>query len=410
MKEIAILHYAGPPVVGGVEWTMEMHARLLTERGYRVRIVAGRVGNFHPDVRSIQIPEIGSTHKNVLSIGKELAAGRVTKEFYALRDKIEQKLRSALKGADVCIAHNVTTLHKNMPLTAALHDLVSSGEGPRLISWAHDFAWLDPIYTPALHDGYPWDLLRRPWKGVEYVVVSGDRRKMLAGLFGWPEERIHVVSPGITPESMLGITETGSRLAKDLGLWEADPCLLLPARITRRKNIELGIEVISEIAGEHPSAKLVVTGPPGPHNPSNVEYLRRLKGLREDLGVRGNVVFMYELGDEESPFIPDERLMAELYRICDALFFPSKREGFGIPILEAGVSRMQIFCSDIPPFRESGDGFVHTFGLNDSPAEVAKMIVSTLEGSDLYRMRKRVLEQYTWDSIVDGKIIPLIEG
>ena len=410
MKEVAILHYAGPPVVGGVEWTIEMHARLLTERGFRVRVVAGRVGDFHPRVRSISIPELDSRHREVLEVGEELAKGKVSGRFRRLQAVITEKLQSALEGVEVCIAHNVTTLHKNLPLTAALHGMTISGNGMRLVSWAHDFAWLDPLYTPNLHDGYPWDLLREPWHGVEYVVVSEDRRKILAKLFRWPEERIHVVPPGITPESLLGISEEGNRISRDLGLWEADPCLLLPARITRRKNIELGIRVMGEIARRRPGAKLVVTGPPGPHNPSNIEYLRQLMTLREELRVKENVLFMYELGEEGKPFVPDEELMAELYRVCDALFFPSKREGFGIPILEAGISRMHVFCSDIPPFRESGDGFVHTFGLDDSPEMIAGEIISRLEDDEPYRMRKRVLAGYTWDKIIDGKVIPLLDG
>jgi hypothetical protein len=31
---VAILHYAGPPIVGGVEITIQHHARLLAEAGH----------------------------------------------------------------------------------------------------------------------------------------------------------------------------------------------------------------------------------------------------------------------------------------------------------------------------------------------------------------------------------------
>ncbi len=404
---IAMLHYAGPPLVGGVEWTIEMHARLLADRGYPVRVIAGRVGEFDPRVRVISIPEVDSRHDQVIAVGKHLAAGQVPPEFDRLSSEIASRLREALEGVDVCIVHNATTLHKNMPLTAALHRLVSEG-AVRLVAWCHDFAWLDPLYTPDLHPGYPWDLLREPWPGVEYVVVSQDRREMLAGLFGWPPERITVVPPGIDPGHMLGLSPEGERLVRDLGLWDADPAILLPARITRRKNIELGIRITAALVelGWHPV--LVVTGPPGPHNPTNVAYLRALQDLRESLGVKENVLFLYERGTE-GPFVPDETLMADLYRAADILLFPSKREGFGIPILEAGIVRMPIFCSDIPPFRESGDGFVHVFGLDDAPDSIAKMMSDYIERDDVYGMRKRVLRNYTWERILEGKVLPLIE-
>ena len=41
-RRVAILHYAAPPLIGGVEATMADHARLLAARGYAVRLVAGR--------------------------------------------------------------------------------------------------------------------------------------------------------------------------------------------------------------------------------------------------------------------------------------------------------------------------------------------------------------------------------
>ncbi len=50
------------------------------------------------------------------------------------------------------------------------------------------------------------------------------------------------------------------------------------------------------------------------------------------------------------------RVVADLYRIADALFLPSREEGFGLPVLEAGVSRLPVICADIPALRElAGD-------------------------------------------------------
>ncbi len=42
MPRVAILHYAAPPGIGGVESTMGAHARLLADHGYPVKIIAGR--------------------------------------------------------------------------------------------------------------------------------------------------------------------------------------------------------------------------------------------------------------------------------------------------------------------------------------------------------------------------------
>ena len=177
---IAILHYAGPPIVGGVEATIAAHARVMAADGHRVRVVVGRGGPLQPGVEVRVEPELDSRGAEVEQVARELAAGTAGPAFEALTTRIAGRLDQAFAGVDVAIVHNVLTLHKNLAFTAALHRLHSAGRAPRLLAWCHDLAWLDPLYTPALHTGYPWKLLRMPWPGVRYVVVSSDRRALLA--------------------------------------------------------------------------------------------------------------------------------------------------------------------------------------------------------------------------------------
>jgi len=280
---VSILHYAGPPIVGGVESTIYHHARLLAGAGFRVQVVAGRGEPFHPHVPFHRIPEIDSRHPEVLEVGAALACGEVPPAFYTLRDRLVGRLWPLLAESDVCIVHNAVTLHKNLPLTGALRMLADEGVA-RLIAWCHDFAWQDVLYTPDLHPGYPWDLLRTPWPGVRYVVVSTDGQRRLAALLNIPESAVRVVRPGVDVAEFLKLGPETRRLVEALDLLSAHPLMLLPARITRRKNIEFAIRVTAALARHKPRAALLVTGPPGPHNPKNVAYLRSLRDLREDLG------------------------------------------------------------------------------------------------------------------------------
>jgi hypothetical protein len=116
-RRVAILHYAAPPIVGGVEVTIYHHARLLTQAGYHVHVIAGRGESFHPRVTFHLIPEVDSRHPEVLSVGQALATGQVAFSFVALRDRLADRLCPLLTEADVCIVHNAITLHKNLPLT-----------------------------------------------------------------------------------------------------------------------------------------------------------------------------------------------------------------------------------------------------------------------------------------------------
>jgi len=408
MREIAILHYAAPPVVGGVESTIYHHARLLTRAGFRVRVIAGRGAPFHPEVAFHSIPEVDSRHPEVERIGAALAQGQVPPAFAALRDRLVRRLRPLLGESDACIVHNALTLHKNLLLTAALR-LLSDEGATHFIAWCHDFAWRDVLYTPDLHPGYPWDLLRTPWPGVRYVVVSTDRRRQLGTLLGIPEAAIRVVHPGVDVAEFLKLERETRRLVEELDLLSADPLMLLPARITRRKNIEFAIRVTAALGAHKPHATLLVTGPPGPHNPKNLAYLESLRDLRESLGVAHRVHFLYEHGTEGEPLHVTDAMMADLYQLADLLLFPSRREGFGIPVLEAGLSRIPIFAADIPSVRESAGDLAFRFDPEGDPAEVARAIADRLSSDTAYRLRRRVLDRFTWSAILHRDLLPLLE-
>ncbi len=407
MASIAILHYAAPPILGGVESTIAHHARLLSQAGHRVHIVAGRGGMEGENIIFHHLPLADSRHPEILEIGAQLRQGIVPPQFAAVQARLEAQLRPILRQAPVAIAHNVVTLHKNLPLTAALHHLVRE-DALRLIAWCHDFAWQDALYIPEMHSGFPWDLLRTPWEKTRYVVVSTPRREKLAALLGVPAARIRVVPPGVDAASFLKFEPLTRRLMTRLSLSEAEPLILLPARITRRKNIELGVRITAALQETHPRAALLVTGPPGPHNPANRAYLEELLSLRDSLGAR--VHFLYQHGENGAPLHIPDAVLGDLYRLADLLLFPSLREGFGIPVLEAGLTRLPVFAADLPPIRESSAGHAaHLFDPRDDPAAIARRIVRFLEEDTAYRLRRRVLRHYRWEAILKEHLVPLIK-
>lgn len=408
-QRIAILHYAAPPVIGGVEATIYHHARGLAALGYQVQVVAGRGEAFDDRVAFHHIPEIDSRHPEVLAIKEELDEGQVGQGFHLLQHRIAAALREALADIDTCIVHNAFTLHKNLPLTAALHQLAEEG-CVRFIAWCHDLAWTNPLYLPQLKDRHPWNLLKKPLNGVRYVTVSHSRRRELASLLGLSEEEIRVIPPGVEPLEFLGLTTTTKHLVERWDLLCAEPLMLLPARLTRRKNIELALRVTAALREKEWAPKLIVTGPPGPHDARNIAYLHRLGELCQGLGLREEVIFLHECQDEDGERIEvSDAMVADLYRLADLLLLPSSQEGFGIPLLEAGLARLPTFCADIPPFRESGEGVAHFFSLEDDPAEIAQRIAAFLAEHPAYQMRRRVLRRYTWSAILIREIVPLLE-
>jgi glycosyltransferase involved in cell wall biosynthesis len=391
--KIAILHYAAPPVVGGVEQTIYYHALELTRAGHTVLVITGDGASFAANIEVRVVPEFGSRQPDVLSVKRQLDRGEVTSDFIALRDRLVALLFDSLAGVDALIAHNVFTLHKNLALTAALYEMTGGrvnyrtdplANNPTILAWHHDLAWDDPRYRDDMHSGYPWDLLRMPWTDVRHITISASQQGRLAALYGIPPEQIAVVPPGVDPARFLHWTDTTRRVVG--------------------KNVEMALRILAAFRAQTGfDARLIVTGPPGAHNPANAAYLQSLLDLRRDLGLQDAAHFLYELN-----VTPDDDTMANLYQWADALLFPSAKEGFGIPILEAGLARLPIFGADIPPLRETGHGAAHLFDLHGDPAAIAADMARILEQDAAHRLRRRVLTRFTWKRIVEERLIPLL--
>lgn len=402
--KIALLHYAVPPVVGGVENVISQHARLMVAHGHHVRLIAGRGEKTEEQIEYFPLPLADSRHPEVLAIKPTLDSGRIPPGFYSLVRDIETGLEEDLRGIDVLVAHNVCSLNKNLALTAAIDELSRRPTFPPLVLWHHDLAWTTPRYQSELHAGFPWDLLRTDWPQAIQVVVSEFRRKELAELLAVPPHRIQVIPNGVDLAAFLKLAPLTKTLVQAADLLASSPLLLMPVRITSRKNIEFAIRVMAALRKTNPLAKLVVSGPLGPHNPANQEYFKRLTDLRARLDLQEAVVFMAEIYSE---YLPDE-VIADLYRLADALFFPSQEEGFGIPVLEAGLAGIPVFCSDIPPLRDLAGDLAETFAPDSDPAAVAWRISERLHASHEYSLRRRVIQKYTWQKIYLDHIQPLL--
>ncbi len=403
--KIGLLHYSSPPIVGGVESVLAHHARLMNKAGHQVTIFAGRGKPFDDNIPVHILPLLDSRHPEVLKVKALLDKGELTPAFETLCDTIAQELLSSLTGFDILIAHNVASLHKNLALTAALHKIYTQPNFPRLILWHHDLAWTTSRYKQEMHPGYPWDILKSAWQGAAHVVISRLRQRELSKLLNIPAEDIRVVPNGVDLQAFYKLDEQTLVFIEKLGLLDADPLLLLPVRLTPRKNITLALEVMAELCKLHPQAMLLVTGPEGAHNPANRAYKNALLKKRNDLHLQNKVHFMAEIYDG---FLPDT-VIADFYRLSDGLLFPSLEEGFGIPLIEAAFSHIPVFCTDIPVFRELGGEDVSYFKANADPANIAAQISKRLHQEATSRWARQAKQGYAWDSIYSHQIVPLLK-
>jgi mannosylglucosylglycerate synthase len=411
--KVAILHYSAPPVIGGVENVILAHIRLFIDAGFSVAVLAGRGGKeaLPPGAEYIGIPELDSQHPLILDMSRELEQGRVPPHFEEMGIQLAEALASVLQPRDLLIVHNVFTKHFNLPLTAALFRLLDRELIHHGVAWCHDLTWTSPNSRSKVYPGYPWDLLRTQRSDIRYVTVSQERQRELAGLFECPPEQIQVIYNGVSPMELLTLSGAGLDLINRLNLWESDLNLIMPVRVTQAKNIELALHVLASLKERGVRPKLIVTGPPDPHDRMNMEYFQSLLSLRAELGVVDQMHFVYESGpNPDEPFIVEMPIVAELLRAGDALFMPSHREGFGMPVLEAGLAGIPVFCStQVPAANEIGGDDVITFSPDAGTDQVVGLILRWMENSSVFRLRRRVRQELTWRGIFQRQILPLLD-
>lgn len=363
------------------------HARLLRARGWDVRLVAGRG-------EAELVPEVDSRHPDVERLAGLLARGEFDAGLFdGLCGALRARLLPLLADRDVVVAHNVLTMPFNLPLASVL----ASAEVP-VVGWTHDVAWVNPRYADYRRPGPPYDLLHRSARGVTYVAISEVRRRELAGVLGLPAEAVAVVPNGIDALAFWGISAETRALATRAGLLDGRPLVLVPVRITRRKRLELAVEAAARLRARHPHVRVVVTGPLGPHDAANRAYAEDLLALRSRLGLDVAVRFLFELGEPGGPHPVSDAMLAELYRLADAVLLPSESEGFGLPVLEAALSRAPLVAADLDVLREVSGGGLFTFAAGDGPEEVAAAVEEAL-ASPPARLRTRVLARHDWPAV-----------
>jgi glycosyltransferase involved in cell wall biosynthesis len=407
----AIIHYSAPPTIGGVEAVIAAHAKVFLEEGYPLKIIAGRGKRsaLPEGTGFIELPLLDSQNKAVLKVNNDLEKGLVSSSYDQLQKEIKDQLKDALEDVDNVIVHNLLSKNFNLAATEAIISLLDEGKIPNLIAWCHDFSLSSARDKKSLHDGSPWDFLRTYYPKILYVVVSQQRQETLSELLDIPKEKINVIYNGFNPDALLGITDETSRLVNHLNLEDADLIALMPVRITRAKNIELAMQIAANLKSELGNPLIILTGPPDPHDPDNMAYFKELKNLRKKLGVENNFKFLFEENPEsDEPYILNMKIVADLYRESDIVLMTSHREGFGMPVIEAGFSGKPVFSSNIPAAKEIGGNEIFRFSLNSSPEQITSLITDWASSDSVHLMRVRTRQNFTWQKIFSKKIQPLL--
>ncbi len=195
-----------------------------------------------------------------------------------------------------------------------------------------------------------------------------------------PRDRIRVVPNGVdlarpTPEQ---VDET----RRAFGLHD-HPYVFWAGTFQPRKNVRVLLDAFARLDPAVIPHRLVLAGPPG------------WKPDDED----GEVA--RSLGDRVRLLGPLER--AHLFAIfagADLFAFPSRHEGFGIPVLEAMAQGTAVVCADIPALREvAGDAahFVTPDDLDGWVDALRALLSDDRARVDLVTRGAERVRRYSWD-------------
>jgi glycosyltransferase involved in cell wall biosynthesis len=117
-------------------------------------------------------------------------------------------------------------------------------------------------------------------------------------------------------------------------------------------------------------------------------YAARLRELADELGVQGRVRFLGHVPDQE---------LDGLWTLAACAAFPTRAEGFGLPVLEALRRGVPVACSDIPVLREVGGDLPVYFDPDDAVGAAAA-VEQALGRADVATDGPRQAAAFTWQA------------
>ena len=253
----------------------------------------------------------------------------------------------------------------------------------RLAVACHDMQLFEPEAHPMsrwlLQQRLKWRLLFGRLGESAHMIhtISEFSAGRIAHFFPALEGRIRVIPNAVSPAFFVPPTAHGLQVLARLGLL-GEPYLLLPGGLHHRKNAELILEAWPEMQRRRPELKLVITS----HN--TPAYLERAKLLP---------------GVIPTGFQEEDALVA-LYSGAELVWFPSKYEGFGMPVVEAMACGTAVVASDSSALPEIAGGAAAALLPPDRPAAHVEAVLGLLENNGARQragmLGRRRAAQFTW--------------
>lgn len=270
-------------------------------------------------------------------------------------------VREIMTGYDLMhIPHNFEYVHHPEKCIVTIHDAMFFSYPEKFLG--HDFA----------RENYP----KLAKKAKAIITCSENSKKEIIDYMQVPEEKIFVTPWGVNHDIFKPNITTPHDTIKN-------PFFLSVSCNIGRKNTIAVLEAYDHFFSENPKHDLVLVWGQAP-----IE----IKEKYSDRKYRGKIHFL-------NRHLSDEQL-AELYSAASATFFPSKYEGFGLPVLESmscGTPVITAYNSSLPEV--GGDAAIY---VDPDDIEGICKWMETFENNslDIESLKRKSIEQaakFTWE-------------
>lgn len=210
-------------------------------------------------------------------------------------------------------------------------------------------------------------------KAAHIIAVSGQTKKDLVRIMNVPEEKVSVVYHGADEEPYIPSSTAPF----------AEEYILYVGIRYEYKNFKAFCKSCVGILKRHPQLKIVCTGVP--FSPEEIQ-------LFESLGIKDRMVHR---------FVQTRQELFDLYHYAITFVYPSKYEGFGIPILEAYKADCPVMLNRASCFPEiAGDAAVF-FDLNSEKSDFEEQFETLYrltgdERGELIQRQRERMKLYSW--------------
>ncbi|MCC2612025.1 MSMEG_0565 family glycosyltransferase [Neorhizobium sp. Rsf11] len=206
-----------------------------------------------------------------------------------------------------------------------------------------------------------------------------------------------VVGNGVDVERFAPVWSGEQTALRDRLKLPPGPIFLSIGGVEARKNTIGILEAFRQLLAVRPDALLVVAG-----GASLLDHSGYQEEFRSELALlHDNAAAVHLIG----PVADDD--MPNLYRLADALVFPSLKEGFGLVVLEAMASGVPVIVSSIAPFTEYLTADDAIWCDPHHPASIAEAMALSL----VPRIRERVIPcglevagRFSWRRVAEAHL------